>query len=250
MAEGERISVLVPVYNGERFLAEAIQSVLDQTLPPDEIIVVDDGSTDNTARIVANLSGTADVHIRYVYQANQGPAAARNHGLRLAQGELIAFQDADDRWAAGRLPLQVRLLKQRPDVQIVLGRTCFFADGAPLAPNGTGDPTAPRWFLGMQAGLYRRAAFTVVGYFDSTLLIHDDVDWFRRTVALGLTVHSHDDVVLFHRRHANNLTNNRAAAQVALFRMLRKDTNASMSRSSLLAALTGRPPLVGEEESQ
>jgi glycosyltransferase involved in cell wall biosynthesis len=91
MSSKPAVSVSLPVYNGERFLAEAIQSVLDQTLLPDEIIVVDDGSTDGSAAIVAGLARTVSVPIHYVYQENQGPAAARNHGLRLAQGEIIAF---------------------------------------------------------------------------------------------------------------------------------------------------------------
>ena len=121
MAEGEQISVILPVYNGERFLAEAIGSVLGQTLPPHEIIVVDDGSTDSTAQIVADLAAAAAVPLRYVYQENQGPAAARNHGIRLAQGELIAFQDADDLWSAEKLVTQAALLRRYPQAHAVIG---------------------------------------------------------------------------------------------------------------------------------
>ncbi|NCC37254.1 MAG: glycosyltransferase family 2 protein, partial [Chloroflexia bacterium] len=92
------ISVIIPVYNGERFLAEAIQSVLDQTLPPDEIIVVDDGSTDGSAAVVDRLASTSSLPMRYVYQQNQGPAAVRNHGVQVALGAYIAFLNADDIW--------------------------------------------------------------------------------------------------------------------------------------------------------
>ena len=236
------VSVIIPVYNGERFLAEAIRSVIDQAMPLDEIIVVDDGSIDNTGELVANLADEGPIH--YVFQANQGPAAARNHGLRLARGEIIAFQDADDLWASDRLRLQLQILDRRPEVSLVIGRTCFFFDGT--APELTApkpveseDLTAPRWFLSMHCGLYRRTAFTEVGVFDETLLIHDDVDWFRRAVALGLTTLPHDDVVLFHRRHADNLTNNRAAAQIALLRMLRQGSRGNGLGAPLLAALTG-----------
>jgi glycosyltransferase involved in cell wall biosynthesis len=107
-------SVIIPVYNGERFLAEALQSVLAQTLPPDEVIVVDDGSNDRTAQIVAEAAAQAAVSFQYVYQANQGSAAARSHGVRLARSELIAFQDADDLWSADKLAIQVALLRRHP----------------------------------------------------------------------------------------------------------------------------------------
>jgi glycosyltransferase involved in cell wall biosynthesis len=241
MVEGERISVILPVYNGARFLAEAIRSVLDQTLPPDEVIVVDDGSTDDSAQIVADLAATAAVPIRYVYQENRGPAAARNTGLRLAQGALIAFQDADDVWASDRLRLQTQILNRRPAVSLVLGRTCFFFDVTAPQLAHADDATVPRWFLGMHCGVYRCEAFASVGDFDISLRIHDDVDWFRRVVAAGLGVYAHDDVVLFHRRHANNLTNDRATAEAALFRMLRRGKRDYMlNGDSLLAALTGQ----------
>ncbi len=242
MASPERISVILPVYNGEQFLAEAIQSVLDQTLLPDEIIAVDDGSTDRTALIIAEFSAKAPVPIRYAYQENQGPAAARNHGLHLAQGELIAFQDADDVWAIDRLPMQVQLLDQRPDAAMVLGRTRFFADGVSLKSVGADDATAPRWFLGMQCGIYRRAAFTAVGVFDSGLRVHDDTDWFRRAIAAGLVIHTHEDIVLYHRRHAGNITNDPAVLQSSLLRMLRKASKDYAPNSDpLWAVLTGRP---------
>ena len=85
------ISCIVPVYNGARFLAEALESILAQSLPPDEIIVVDDGSTDDTPAVVAAY-GTVD----YVRQENRGPAAARNRGVTLARGDFLSFLDADD----------------------------------------------------------------------------------------------------------------------------------------------------------
>ena len=108
------VSVIIPVYNGERFLDEALQSVLAQTLPPDEVIVVDDGSNDRTAQIVAEVAAQAAVSFQYVYQTNQGSAAARSHGVRLARSELIAFQDADDLWSADKLAIQVALLRRHP----------------------------------------------------------------------------------------------------------------------------------------
>jgi glycosyltransferase involved in cell wall biosynthesis len=111
----ERVSVIIPVYNGERYLAAAIQSVLEQTLPPDEIIVVDDGSTDGTAAIVTGLAGASPLPIHYIHQQNQGPSAARNRGLRAARSGLVAFLDADDIWDLRKQEIQVAYLAANPD---------------------------------------------------------------------------------------------------------------------------------------
>lgn len=104
------ISVIIPAYNAETVIRRAIDSVLAQTLPPQEIILVDDGSTDGTQEAVQSL-GT---RIRYIRQDNQGASAARNAGIQAASGEWIAFLDADDEWLPNRLALQVRLLQQYP----------------------------------------------------------------------------------------------------------------------------------------
>ena len=120
------ISVIIPVFNGEEFLERAIQSVLDQDLQPDELIVVDDGSTDQTASIARRYP-----KIKYIYQANQGPPAARNHGLEKAKGELIAFLDADDQWLPQKLSQQVAFLQSNPAIGYVLCHMhCKLAPGA------------------------------------------------------------------------------------------------------------------------
>jgi glycosyltransferase involved in cell wall biosynthesis len=111
------VSVIIPAYNAERYLIEALDSVRAQGHRPLEVIMVDDGSTDGTAGVVAQYPD-----VRYVYQANRGPAAARNAGLRLAQGDLIAFLDADDVWSDDKLAVQLTLLSARAESQIVLGR--------------------------------------------------------------------------------------------------------------------------------
>jgi glycosyltransferase involved in cell wall biosynthesis len=233
-----RISVIIPVYNGDRYLAEAIRSVLNQTLPPDEIIVVDDGSTDDTAALVRSMGAP----IRYCRQSNHGPAAARNRGLELARGEILAFQDADDLWTAGRLAIQVGLLTRHPTAQAVIGRTQFFyEDTAPAEFAAMADATvSPHWFLGIHSGLYRRAAFEAVGPFDAALRYHEDIDWFRRARAAGLIILPHEDVVLLHRRHAGNMTNDRAALRRELLYMLRRSPRGhAPTDESLLAWLTG-----------
>ena len=108
----ELISCIVAVYNGERYLGEAIDSILAQTYRPSEIIIVDDGSTDGTAAVVARYGQ----QVRYVWQPNSGPAAARNLGLDVMQGEFVAFLDADDLWHPEKLAQQMARFRARPEL--------------------------------------------------------------------------------------------------------------------------------------
>jgi glycosyltransferase involved in cell wall biosynthesis len=124
-----RISVIIPVFNGQRYLSEAITSVLSQTYAPLEIIVVDDGSTDATAEIVRRF-GPA---VQYHHQANQGPAVARNLGVLIASGEMLAFLDADDFWHVEKISKQVSLLVAQGDGYV----TCHFH---PILENGLDWP--------------------------------------------------------------------------------------------------------------
>ncbi len=116
------ISVIIPAYNAEKYIRAAVQSVLEQTHPVHEIIIVDDGSTDGTRHAVEELQkqrGADAPVIRYILQQNQGPAAARNTGIKNAAGDYIAFLDADDRWLPARLKRQMAVLRTRPDVGLV-----------------------------------------------------------------------------------------------------------------------------------
>jgi len=111
------ISVILPVYNGEKYLIEALQSVFIQGYSPLEIIAVDDGSTDRSASILAQHSH----QVQYYYQENQGPAAARNLGLRKAKGDFITFIDADDLWPAEKLNVQNQCFEDFPKTEIAQG---------------------------------------------------------------------------------------------------------------------------------
>ena len=106
-----RVSVITVVKNGERYLAEAVQSVLNQTYQPDEIIVVDGQSTDQTAIIARSFT-----QVRYILQPDQGLANARNLGIDAAQGTFIAFLDHDDLWTTGKLETQMEFMAERPDL--------------------------------------------------------------------------------------------------------------------------------------
>jgi glycosyltransferase involved in cell wall biosynthesis len=224
------ISLIIPAYNAERFLARALASVFAQSRVPDEIIVIDDGSRDGTAAVAAGY-GTA---VRAVTQANRGPAAARNHGLQLANGELIAFLDADDWLPVGSLALRSERLLRYPHYAGVFGGTQIMlagADGlAEPTPWGEVQPT-----LNFGCTLLRRSAFTAVGGFDETLIHAEDADWLLRAREAGLQFGRIAETVLFARRHGENLTNQHAVSSVALLRVLRRSL-ARRADSALPAA--------------
>lgn len=108
------VSVIVAVYNGEKYISQAIDSILNQTYKNLEIIVVDDGSTDSTAEIVNQYN-----NVKYVYQVNRGQSSARNRGISLASGEYIAFLDADDLYREDKIETQVEVLKENDDIHVV-----------------------------------------------------------------------------------------------------------------------------------
>jgi len=113
------ISVIIPVYNAEKYIHKAIESVLNQGSTALEITVVDDGSTDGSAQAIQSMKGP----IQYFYQQNKGPASARNLGLSHAQGDVIGFLDADDLWPAGKLALVLPSFQKNPALEILMGYT-------------------------------------------------------------------------------------------------------------------------------
>lgn len=182
------ISVILPTYNRAAFLERSIGSVLAQRLPCDELLVVDDGSTDNTAEVVERLAATATVAVRYLYQPNQGAAAARNSGIGAARGQLLAFLDSDDWWLPGKLHLQAAALVDNPGVLIAHTREIWFRHGQRVNQKKKHDPPHGDIFLpslamcvvGMSTVMARRALFDRYGLFDESLPCCEDYElWLR-----------------------------------------------------------------------
>lgn len=213
------ISVIIPVYNGENYLAEAVNSIRVQNCSPLEIIVVDDGSTDGTATLAHSFGSD----IRYIYQLNAGPAAARNRGLMEAQGELIAFLDSDDVWPEGALKLRLAAIQSTPAIMGVIGRT----RGLLMLPAGNGmkpesilsDP----WHLPMLVGcgLYRGSVIEKVGNFNPTLRLSEDLDWYLRLREGHIPLIHIDDVTLHYRLHGLSLTRGRSFIQRGILQALK-----------------------------
>jgi glycosyltransferase involved in cell wall biosynthesis len=196
------VSVVIPAYNRERYLAEAISSVLAQGLDGTEVIVVDDGSTDGTAAAATRFPGVACLRLQH-----RGAAAARNAGIAAAGGELLAFLDSDDLWAPGKLASQLARLQERPEVGLVSGLVEEFVSPelpAALAARLSPAPgPRPAWLAG--AMLVRRAAFAAVGMLDETLRVGEVVDWLARARELGVRGDVVPRVVLRRRLHDGNL---------------------------------------------
>jgi glycosyltransferase involved in cell wall biosynthesis len=195
------VSVIVPVYNGARFIAEAIKSIWAQNYNPMEIIVVDDGSTDDTPNIVQSFKG-----IRYIRQSNQGVAAARNTGIHNSKAQLIAFLDADDYWANDKLNVQVDCLLKHPHIGYTLGVQRNFLEYGIERPFWLKEEHLLNEHIGfLQTLVIRREIFDMVGLFNPDLRITEDVEWFSRVADASITKMVVPEAVVYRRIHDSNL---------------------------------------------
>ena len=228
------ISVIIPVYNGERYLAESIETVLAQTYRPIEIIVVDDGSTDSSANIAKGFRDT----IRYVFQPNSGPAGARNTGLRMATGSVMSFIDADDLWNTNKLSLQIELLYNNPSAEIILGHLQFLLYRSTEGKHEWAVSSDPQIALSLGTGVFRKSLFDKVGLFDETLHYGDDWDWFMRARELGVLMLIHKEVTLFYRRHRHNLTNQKKMGDAYIIRIFKNSIDRRRLKSGSVIELS------------
>jgi glycosyltransferase involved in cell wall biosynthesis len=199
-----RVSVIVPVRDGERYLEEALASVLGQGHADLEVIVVDDGSTDATPAILAN----ADGRVRSVRRPPSGLSAALNHGIELASGDLLGFIDADDLWTPGRLALQLAAFERDPGLDVVRGLVQQFrspeltpAERAAIVCSAVPEPGMLRGAM-----LIRREAHARVGPSDPRWTLGEFIDWQARAEDAGLRALMLPDVVLRRRLHTTNST--------------------------------------------
>lgn len=211
MTAAPRISCLLPVYNGERFLAEAVESVLAQTFEDFELIVVNDGSTDGTSAILAGYAA-ADARVRIVDRPNGGIVAALNTGLAECRGEYVARMDADDISLPGRFAFQVDYLDTHPGCVLVGGIATHRLDGS---SNGTSggrhrrtdlSSFPPRIAVSMHPLItLRRTALVAVGGYRGDYPHAEDYDLFIRLTPFG-TIDNPDRAVLFYRRHEDAIS--------------------------------------------
>jgi len=195
-----RVTVLVAAYNGERFLQETLESVFAQDFESFEVVFVDDGSEDRTGEIAQSFP------VRYVRQANQGLPAARNAGLALARGDLVAFLDDDDLLPPTKLSAQVRYLDEHPETGCVLGRQEWIFDGVE-APTLSRDPIfGELGGIQLVTAMIRRRVLEDLGGFDPSYRYAEDRDLFIRMREHGVEIAVLPDVVLRKRLHGSNMT--------------------------------------------
>ena len=211
------VTGVMPVCNGDRFIAEALRSAFAQRPALDEFIVVNDGSTDDTPSILAHFA-KEHANLRIIHQENRGLENTRNRLLSAATSEFLAFLDCDDIWPDGRHARLLGTLKSRPDIDIVrgslqrfqtVGTANHFVDERRRAPC-------------LSASLIRRSVFHRVGPFDPTLPHGGDVDWWLRADTASIPTVWLDEVVLHYRRHDDNLTNKESAEHESILEVLHR----------------------------
>ncbi|HZQ03844.1 MAG TPA: glycosyltransferase family A protein [Gaiellaceae bacterium] len=192
------VSVIMPAFQAEEFLEDAIASILAQDYDPFEVVVCDDGSTDRTPEILA-----AHPELRTIRQSNAGAAAARNAAVAASQGELLAFFDADDLWPPTRLAAQAGFLVGHPEVGCVLGRQEWIDPPPWLARDAVyGDVDG----IPLLSAMIRRRVFEAVGGFDESFTHSEDMDLLFRLRERGIRIEVIPEIILFRRFHGRNLT--------------------------------------------
>lgn len=197
------VTVIIPVYNGGKFLEEALQSVFDQTYQNIEIVVVDDGSTDNTAEIAQSFS-----QVHYIYQENQGVSVARNTAISRAGGEYIAFLDADDIWMPDKLSIQIEYMLGNPEFRITTtDKTNFLEPGTQL-PNHlkqidnweSMEENIPSMMM------VHHSVFKEIGYYSPDYKASEDTEWIWRAMDAKIPIKKIEKNLVRRRLHGSNLS--------------------------------------------
>ncbi len=221
------VSVVVPVYNGAPFLPRALASVQAQGYPRLETIVVDDGSTDGSAGVAGRYPG-----VRCLAQDNGGVAAARNTGIRAAQGELLAFLDQDDMWLAGKLTTQVGYLVEHPEVDFVLARQRIALEPGTDRPSWLPPALLAQDHVGYFPGtlVARRRVFDAVGLYDPRTPPGESADWFARARDAGVPMAILPQVLLEKRIHDHNQSHDVDRVRHAVLTALRASVDRKRGR--------------------
>lgn len=216
-----KLSIIIPTYNSAMFLRDALISALSLNYCNKEIIIIDDGSTDNTKEVVHKTASEIGIDINYFYQANSGVSAARNKGLDISKGEFLIFLDADDILNIPAYYTLFEVLKKNPNVMAVTGFAQKFKKDKKGNIIFTGSPQESfPYYIG--AAVFRHNAFEKVGPFNEELQVSEDTDWFTRAEEESCLIFRADIISLFVRRHAKSLTNVAEIDDLKLISMLKK----------------------------
>ncbi len=216
------VSVIVPFFDARAFLLRAVKSVLRQTYRPLELLLVDDGSTDGGAAVIAPLAERLSEVRLLRMSRNEGPAAARNRGLRACRGEFVTFLDADDQMVPDRVAVQVWYLRRHPEVEVVTGGAEYVLESDVAPPSWLQAPPglAPDRHRNPMTMLTRPSVFARVGYFDESYRVGEDTEWVLRAGAKGVGMAYLDRVLIRRRIHGANLCYRMEDRRRALRRMV------------------------------
>lgn len=247
-----KISAVIPAYNSAAFIAEAITSIQIQSYPVYEIIVVDDGSNDDTLAVVQGLSG----NILYYKQVNRGPAAARNLGIKMASGQWIAFLDADDQWMPDKIKKQLSTLARYPELHLIAGDMAEIDEShTVLTPSvlakhrfltgykqDQGRPIAnalvkllAKNFIPTGTVLVRRETLLAVGLFNETIHYGEDLELWAK-ISAYYPISCLPEILMLRRLHGHNATNAAAsmlADSVNVMKALRQDISLPLQQHGL-----------------
>ena len=204
------ISVIIPTYNRAHTLSQAIGSVMKQSLPPAEIVIVDDGSTDGTAELVQNRFPNC----RYLHQQNQGVSSARNSGIAAASGEWLAFLDSDDEWTPDKLATQTTALAANPSMLICHTEEIWIRNGKRVNQMKKHTKRGgwifqhclPLCAISPSSAIIHRSLFEAVGLFDETLPACEDYDLWLRICAFYPTLYIEAPQIIKHGGHEDQLS--------------------------------------------
>ena len=217
---GKLISAIIPVYNGEKYLRAAVESILHQGYEALEIIVVDDGSSDNSYELALSLPST-----RCFRQANLGCAAARNDGVRAAHGEVLTFLDADDLWVTDKIRTQMNAMQDHPDRQLVAGFVEEFHDGTVSSESARSRRNNGQRAYTIGALMINKRDFVRVGFLNESLRFGEFMDWRSRALSAGLEEWVLPSVVLRRRLHDHYTTRCANVARRGYLRAIREHLN-------------------------
>jgi glycosyltransferase involved in cell wall biosynthesis len=235
-----KVSVIVPVFNSERFIGEALGSLRLEREVELNIIVVDDGSTDGSIGIVKTLA-QKDPRIQLLAGEHRGISAARNVGVRAATSDYITFLDSDDICPPGRIGRQLHRLRSHPDAEAIIGESLWFEALTPDLEPVAGTRHLRMICVHLHSALFVCSVFNTYGHFDETLEFAEDLDFFLRLLEADAKIIVEDEIASLYRRHENNSTrsfgNTRQATMAALQRSIARRRKAGSNKplASILA---------------